>query len=467
MGFGRYRFRRSFGNVASQFRGARPSTYPLFSGLLDQYPNAAAAYSLRALSAGWLAGDVVEVRRSSDSTTQDFTASQITGGQMLSFVNGGTTDLYNSARYFDGVNTLVALNSAVTMTGDFSVSFRFTFEGGSSVQEYTGGTIATQRFLYNGSNNTYFISNGVSNATFTGLTPIVGLNSLSLDRVGSSLTMTLNGATDVQTFTANFVVDQLGARFGDTNNIIGVIYDINLNNQAAYTGLGTSVTAWQDTIGSNDGTEANGTAYTGQPFNGFVSTWYDQSGNANDATQATTTKQPKIVSAGVLVVGGLDFDGVDDSLGGIANLVSGTSAASSFIVGNADTTATNDAMISQGNNGVTGEAYVITSEIAFRPGGNTIYDDDFIDAGSLLLSTIAPAGSTSADVLMFLDGSAMGQISTTSATLNYTVSTADIGTNKGVTFFDGRLAEVIVYASNQSTNRVAIEANINSAYTLF
>ncbi len=29
MGFGRYRFRRSFGQVNSQFRGARPSTYPL------------------------------------------------------------------------------------------------------------------------------------------------------------------------------------------------------------------------------------------------------------------------------------------------------------------------------------------------------------------------------------------------------------------------------------------------------
>ena len=29
MGFGRYRFRRSFGNVGSTFRGARPDTYPL------------------------------------------------------------------------------------------------------------------------------------------------------------------------------------------------------------------------------------------------------------------------------------------------------------------------------------------------------------------------------------------------------------------------------------------------------
>ena len=48
---------------------------------------------------------------------------------------------------------------------------------------------------------------------------------------------------------------------------------------------------------------------------GFVETWYDQSGNGKDATQATAGSQPKIVNAGALVVdsgiGGLDFDGDD------------------------------------------------------------------------------------------------------------------------------------------------------------
>ena len=45
---------------------------------------------------------------------------------------------------------------------------------------------------------------------------------------------------------------------------------------------------------------------------GTVSKWYDQSGNDNHATQGTPASQPKIVSGGALVVGGLDFDGVDD-----------------------------------------------------------------------------------------------------------------------------------------------------------
>jgi len=35
---------------------------------------------------------------------------------------------------------------------------------------------------------------------------------------------------------------------------------------------------------------------------GFVRTWYDQSGNGNDATQTTTSSQPQIVSSGNLIL---------------------------------------------------------------------------------------------------------------------------------------------------------------------
>ena len=47
-------------------------------------------------------------------------------------------------------------------------------------------------------------------------------------------------------------------------------------------------------------------------LDGTVSKWYDQSGNDNHATQGTPASQPKIVSGGSLITGGIDFDGVDD-----------------------------------------------------------------------------------------------------------------------------------------------------------
>ena len=40
---------------------------------------------------------------------------------------------------------------------------------------------------------------------------------------------------------------------------------------------------------------------------GFVSQWYDQSGNNNHATQGTFASQPQIVDGGSLVSGGLSI----------------------------------------------------------------------------------------------------------------------------------------------------------------
>ena len=51
----------------------------------------------------------------------------------------------------------------------------------------------------------------------------------------------------------------------------------------------------------------------------FVTTWYDQSGNGKNLTQATESKQPQIVSSGTILTGEngkprLSFDGNDDDL---------------------------------------------------------------------------------------------------------------------------------------------------------
>ena len=57
-------------------------------GLLDAYSGAAAAYSLRNLSWAY-GGPVVRVRRSSDNTEQDFTATQVTDGTLTTFCGAG------------------------------------------------------------------------------------------------------------------------------------------------------------------------------------------------------------------------------------------------------------------------------------------------------------------------------------------------------------------------------------------
>ena len=64
---------------------AQTSVAPL---LLDSYSGAAAAYSLRSLSLAY-GGSVVRVRRSSDNTEQDFTATQVTDGTLTTFCGAG------------------------------------------------------------------------------------------------------------------------------------------------------------------------------------------------------------------------------------------------------------------------------------------------------------------------------------------------------------------------------------------
>ena len=283
---GHYRFRRSFGNVNSRFRGATPKHFPLFTGLLDDFGGAAAAYSLRALSANWVAGDVVEVRRSSDSTSQDFTASQITNGELETFCGVG---------------------------------------------------------------------------------------------------------------------------------------------------------------------------------DGFVSIWYDQSGNANNATQGTTTAQPKIVSAGALVVGGLDFDGVDDTLN--TSLIPPSTVtmigvstwdiedATQMIVGARDSTSLRN-YIAQNSSG----KITIAASLSFVGTVDVVASTDYLSFGVI----------NGTDLDMSVNG--VNEAGTGTAPVNTTHgynigSLNDAGT--AGSFMNGRIAEVIVYASDQSANRVAIETNINAAYTIF
>jgi len=456
---GHYRFRRSLGNVSSRFRGARPDTYPLFTGVLDTYPGAAAAYSLRALTSGWLAGDVVEVRRDSDSTSQDFTASQITNGQMLDFVNGGTSDLYSdNYQYFNGVDTKATFTQE-TYSGDFYFEFNALSITGGRLFSGTGGSSA--RFL---GGNLEITDTSATTASFPTAIYANEFNRYRLEKVGGLMRCYVNGTEvgSAQSF-ATFNLRDFGNFGGSWMN--GILGDFDVNGINMYAFYGD--TPFSDTIGSKNLTPSGSfAAYTGQPFNGFVSTWYDQSGNANDATQATTTEQPKIVDAGSLVTGGIDFDGVDDVLE-MSNMFSGTTAVSQFIVGNADTTAISESMVAQGNtSGAAGGAWHITSEIAIRCSGNSTYDDDFVDANSLLLSTLLPASSTSADVDMFLNGIQLGQVGTTSTTMNLTISAATIGAG-GLNHFDGRLNEIIAYNIDQSANRVGIEANINDFYSIY
>ena len=73
--------------------------------------------------------------------------------------------------------------------------------------------------------------------------------------------------------------------------------------------------------------------------NGFITTWYDQSGNGRNYTQVTAGSQPKIVNAGSILTMGtskpaMTFDGTDDQIGrSDASGASGTGGRTAGLTG--------------------------------------------------------------------------------------------------------------------------------------
>ena len=109
---------------------------------------------------------------------------------------------------------------------------------------------------------------------------------------------------------------------------------------ASYTGAAIRVRRSSDGAQADIGFMANGDldtvallAFVGNG-SGFVTTWYDQSGNARNATQATAANQPRIVSNGAIETENgrplISFDGLTQFL----NLPpSGASTQNSSLIG--------------------------------------------------------------------------------------------------------------------------------------
>jgi len=204
---------------------------------------------------------------------------------------------------------------------------------------------------------------------------------------------------------------------------------------------------------------------------GFVETWYDQSGNGNDAVQQVSGSQPKIVDAGVLVSGGIDFDGVDDRLACPSLYSSDISVFN--VVTTSNTVNTNNYMrmihLCDGSDsfqltrgGSTEIGKLLSKNTAFQSGTTAFRHGDI--NGENLISAITSSTDTDA----YIDGSLQPNDSTGLGSGNDTTTT--IGARDDLlssSFFAGSHAEIIIYDSDQSANREAIEANINNQYDIY
>jgi hypothetical protein len=204
------------------------------------------------------------------------------------------------------------------------------------------------------------------------------------------------------------------------------------------------------------------TAWVGAGNDGFVSKWYDQSGNGNDAVQPTSTSQPKIVSSGSLVTGGLRFDDAQKlETAGTFSFASGTTL-STFITNKSD-----------GDEA----AYLfrfVSDYIVYNTAGGVrrAYAGANANSGTLgsdeeLWTTISTLNSSGGTANFFANGTLVSSADTNIGTRTVSSKVLNIGGSSSSNHWNGTVNEVVFYATDQTSNRAAIEANINNQYDIY
>jgi hypothetical protein len=236
----------------------------------------------------------------------------------------------------------------------------------------------------------------------------------------------------------------------------------------AYTGAAVRIRRSGDNTESDIGFLANGdfdsaaaVSFCGAG-NGFITTWYDQSGNAINVTQTTAANQPQIVASGVIILQNakpaVQFDGTND------RLITGTFAIinqpfSTFSVSKENLL--NRAIIGSATN-------TINRQFVLYPVGGNYALFNGANASSLIPVTtnqkIICTVSNSPNGILSLNNTQVGSLNSgTSSLQDFQIS----GYYDSAQFLDGNVQEVILYPNNQSGNLSAIRTLINSYYGIY
>ena len=369
--------------------------------LLNFYEGAAAAYSLRKLDALYN-GDAITVRRASDNNTQNigFVNNELDTASLESFVNSGQT--------FD--------NPEITSATGWTIGGNTTYNASTEAFDLVNENGLTVRQWQGVAGHTYAITIVLNNVISGGVKVYAGGNQSAVYSTDGTHTFNITA--------------------GSSNEILG----INPNGLA-----NLSISSFYAVDITGDG---------------FVTTWYDQSGNGLDATQATASSQPKIVSLGSVILENnkptVSFSGnyLDTNI--ISPLISQPITTFSTYKAN------NNRFIYDN----------VNSSDVFRL--QSTYPDFYpiISAGVSLTATsssVSSFGLTTAiynGANSFIYRNSIELVNGNAGSNSFEGLT--IGANRnGLDNLSGFISEIILYSSNESANRTGIETNINNFYSIY
>jgi hypothetical protein len=246
--------------------------------------------------------------------------------------------------------------------------------------------------------------------------------------------------------------------------------------RTAYSGYAIRVRRSSDNTTLDVGFDANGNLDTASMLsfvgagNGFVSIWYDQSGNNLNGTQETSSYQPKIVNSGSLVTDGgkpsVLFNNVNTSINFALNRGVFT-GFDSYFVQNSNSDAFYISPVFPNGNGYCAQQGSSTTELFLNytvpgnPSSTQLYTNN-------VLQNVTNRGQ----VYTALNGRKLVLHS------NMDIINSQSNSNKTITYgaynytgladFGGYLSEYIIFPNTlQSSNRTAISTNINTFYSIY
>jgi hypothetical protein len=431
------------GQVRIGVRGRQIITAPTYTPILDLYSGPLIAYSMRKLGSSY-SGPGIRIRRSNDNTESD-----------INFKSDGAIDTQSMLDFTNppGPTSLI-LDAYTSSTAAYSLR--------KLSATYSGNLIRVRR------------------------TPDDAEMDISFGADGSLDTTTMLSFLNetIPTPTGNLLDNYTSAGLGLSLRRLSGTY-----SGSAIRVRRTNSTNNGDNLEANIGFDANGnldtTALlahcTGSNNFGYVTTWYDQSGNARNLTQTTSSLQPQIVSSGVVNTQ-FGKPSLKCFFGGTAHYLTGTLNVNNSNVGIISVTKpasagnygnkTNSILfigpdISWG--GVYQTSYY--NAIRFRFGNGNQSDNqsptlttNYGMANGCITSTFKAGLTETARV----NGYDVLQTTAIGTTVANTGTSITVGAGESGTAYYGDISEIVIYAGvDRSDTRHLIERHMNTYYSAF